>query len=200
MGLMDKFFGKRVAVETRGNGSTQFAESHSRLPDETVKSRNATRRDLVRVVLRETMRRHSIPSDWVDCRALSVVTHEKKTGMHVQFIVRKADQQLLPYVHAFQESFREQVLKTDPAARDWLFSVGWEFYEKAVQGFSPIPGTAVWDKGGDTDAASGDTQPPEETEEELASDLERLHTLMSAPAELKGQLPEPEPRSHKPVA
>lgn len=197
MGLIKKIFGKDDA---RPSGtSSHFAESQSHTSLEQTKSRNAPRRDLVKLVLRDTMRRHGIPSDWIDCRTLSVLTQQHKSGMHVQFLVRKADHQLLPYIHAFQESFWDGVLRMDPTARDWLFSVGWEFYEKSVQGFS-MPDPTTWDKGGDTQGPdtgppeAGDTLPPDH--EDLATDLQALQALMSAPADLTN-LPEAKPREHK---
>jgi hypothetical protein len=118
--------------------------------------------------------------------------------MHVQFLVRKADHQLLPYVHAFQESFWEHLLRMDPMAREWLFSVGWEFYEKAVKGFSAMPEIAPMQVGGDTQApeGEGDTLPPDEVDDDVATDLQALQALMSAPAELS-ELPAAQPRKHK---
>lgn len=206
MGLMKKIFGGRTQARSPG-ASTQFAESQNATSLDKTKSRNAPRRELVKLVLRETMRKHGIPSDWIDCRALSVLTRQHKSGMHVQFMVRKADQQLLPYVHAFQESFWEQILRMDPHARDWLFSVGWEFYGKAQQGFSGMPDPTSWDTGGDTQTMEGDTLPPERdgdeeqpageaVDDDVASDLEALQQLMSAPAEL-AELPKAKPRAHK---
>jgi hypothetical protein len=219
MGLIKKFFGTGGgAAEAKPSGvspssMSHFAESQSASSLEKTKSRNAPRRDLVKVVLRETMRKHGIPSDWIECRALSVLTRQHKSGMHVQFLVRKADQQLLPYVHAFQESFWEEVLKLDPLARDWLFSVGWEFYEKAVLGFTDLPGAQSWDTGGDTQSMESDTLPPdisdepakepgprrvpEHLDDDVATDLQALQALMSAPAEL-AELPDARPRQHKP--
>jgi hypothetical protein len=200
MGLINKILGGRGATDTRPTSSTQFAESQSQLPQDRTRSHNAPRRDLVRVVLRETMRQHGIPSDWLECRTLSVLTRKHISGMHVQFLVRKADQQLLPYVHAFQESFWDQILKMDPLARDWLFSVGWEFYGKAVQGFSPLPDPTSWkkdDTGPDTESMDIDTLPPEETEDDVTSDLQALQAVMSAPVELSGKLRDAKPREHK---
>src|SRR3569832_2003690 len=189
MGLMKKIFGGNAEAKATGS-STQFSESQSAATSvEKTKSRNAPRRDLVRLVLRETMRRHGIPSDWLDCRSLSVLTHQHKSGMHVQFLVRKADQELLPYIHAFQESFWEQIQRLDPTAKDWLFSVGWEFYGQAEQGFSPMPDPKSW-KARDTQATEPDTLPPEETDEDLATDLQALQAVMSQPADLSN-LPEP---------
>ena len=186
--------------EAKPGSSSQFAESQAQTSLEQTKSRNAPRRELVKVVLRETMRRHGIPSDWIECRALSVLTRQHKSGMHVQFLVLKADHQLLQWVHAFQESFWEQILRTDPGAREWLFSVGWEFYGQSVQNFSVMPGPGAWKQ--EAEAEFRDTQPPEPDglpeEDDVASDLQALQAAMSVPAEL-GNLPDAAPRKHKPL-
>jgi hypothetical protein len=212
MGLIKKLF--RGAEEQKDSAtsvrSTHFAESQSSQTSlEKTKSRNAPRRDLVKLALRETMRKNGIPSDWMDCRALSVLTKSHKSGMHVQFLVRKGDHQLLDWVHAFQESFWDQVLRTDPTAKDWLFSVGWEFYGRSVQGFNVMPDPTSWkNEGPDTEAMedaphiprveAGDTLPPEEADEQdaIATDLQALQAAMSMPAEL-ADLPDAAPRKHK---
>ena len=202
MGLMNKLF--------KGNGkgpghSTQFAESQAHTALEQTKSRNAPRRDLVRVVLAEKMRKHGIPSDWLDCRSLSVLTKNHKSGMHVQFLVRKGDHQLLQWIHALQESFWDRIARTDPTVRDWLFSVGWEFYGKSEQGYDALPGPGAWKaEAADTQSMKqeegGDTLPPDEADdhEDLASDLAALQNLVSMPADL-ANLPEPAPRKHKKI-
>lgn len=195
MGLIKRILGSGAAPAKAGSGaSTQFAESQGATSLEKAKSRHGPHRDLVRLVLRETLRRHGIPSDWIDCRVLSVLTRQHKSGMHVQLLVRGADQQLLPYIHAFQESFWEQILKMDPMAHDWLFSVGWEFYGKAQQGFSGMPDPRSWDAGGDTQTEESDTLPPEQVDD-VEIDLQALQAVMSAPAELT-DLPGGQPRSH----
>ena len=193
MGLMKKIFGGGAR---EAGPSSQFHDSQTAVGQ--TKSRNAPRRDLVRLTLRETMRKHGIPTDWIDCRTLSVLTRQHKSGMHVQFLVRKADQQLLGYVHAFQESFWHDIQRSDPTARDWLFSVGWEFYGKSVQGFAPMPDPGSWkDTGEETrPVEAGDTQPPEIDPDELQSDLQALQAVMSAPADLSN-LPEAKPRQHR---
>lgn len=200
MSLMKKLFG---AGQTKAAaGTSQFQESRAPTTLEQTKSRNAPHRELVKVVLRETMRRNGIPSDWIECRALSVLTRQHKQGMHVQFLVLKADHQLLQWVHAFQESFWEQILRTDPSARDWLFSVGWEFYGQSVQGFSVLPDPQTWKAGLAADAS--DTRPPEAAQsaatsedDNLATDLQALQAVMSMPAGLHNDMPDAAPRKHK---
>lgn len=187
MGLMKKIFGGATPV-AGSPGSLPFKESQ--LAVDQVKSRNEPRRELVKVVLRDTMRKHGIPTDWIDCRILSVMTRQHKSGLHVQFLVRKADDQLLPYLHAFQESFHQQIARFDPQVAEWLFSVAWQFYGKATRGFSPMPDPSAWADTGDVQAGAGghgaaphDAAPHEDTED-LASDLQALQAAISQPAEL----------------
>src|SRR6185369_13473095 len=125
MGLLNRFFGKGEAAPEAPPESSQFHESETTAQD--LGSKNTPHRELVQVVLRDTMRKHGIPSDWIDCRILSVVTRNRTAGMHVQFIVGERQGALLDYVHAFQDSFWQEMEKFEPRAREWLFSVAWQF-------------------------------------------------------------------------
>ena len=105
--------------------------------------------------------------------------------MHVQFLVRKGDEQLLHYVHAFQESFWEEIKKFEPRAGDWLFSVGWEFYAPAARGFSPLPSKASWSE--DTQITeAGDTLIQDDDADSVEADLRALQAAMSTPAAVTG--------------
>jgi hypothetical protein len=188
MGLMNRIFGGGTAPAK--GASIPFRDSQG--PAAQARSRNEPRRDLVQVVLRDTLRKHGIPADWIELRILPAMTRQHKSGLHVQFLVRKADEQLLPYVHALQESFTSNIGRIDRQAGEWLFSVGWQFFGKATRGFSTMGTPWTEEK---QDEAS-DTQPPEEDSEDLASDLQALQVVMSRPAELT-ELPPASPRPHK---
>lgn len=161
-------------------GSLGFRESASRAG--ATKSANEPRRELVKMVLRECLRRHGIPAEWIDCRTLSVKSREKKSGLHVQFLVRQADDQLLPYVHAFQESFMAQIVRIDAGAKEWLFSVSWQFFGQATRGFSAMP--AGWRE---ETAARQRTDEAGRGEDSggLSSDLQALQAVITRPAELR---------------
>jgi len=144
MGLLDRFFGSgKEADHPAPVASTQFRESE---PDseESRASRNAPRRELVQVILRDTMRKHGIPSDWIECRILSSISRSGRAGLHVNFVVKKAHDRLLAYVFAFQDSFERELARFEPRARDWLISLGWEF-----QGFNAadMPDPNSWASG-----------------------------------------------------
>jgi hypothetical protein len=177
MGLMKKIFRRAdgsIAADEPQSDENDKEANHSKSPRDT-------RRELVQVILRDTMRKHSIPSDWIECRILSVQT-QQKPGMHVQFVVRQGDEQLLDYVHAFQESFWEVVLQFEPQAREWLFSVTWQFLGKSVRGFAsrPSPTAARVESRAVGEPEAGDTQPQYEDEDDLASDLQALYAIRDA--------------------
>ena len=148
MGLIGKIFGGggggKDPREGGGPQSTQFHESEPDSDNEEG-SRNAHRRELVQVVLRDTMRKHGIPSDWVECRMLSTLNRAGRHGLHVNFVVKREHDKLLAYVFAFQDSFERELARFEPRARDWLLSLGWEF-----QGFNAaeMPDPRTWAQSG----------------------------------------------------
>ena len=142
MQLIKKMFGRGPGTGP-GTETAQFQDSEDSID---AQSRSAPRRELVQVVLRDSMRRHGIPSAWIDCRILSVVTRSQRTGMHVQLIVRDGIDRLLTYVPAFQASFMEEIARFDPRVDDWLFSISWQFLHLTANSkvASLMPDPAVW--------------------------------------------------------
>ena len=188
MGLLDRFFGNGKEGEAGAAASTQFHESEP-ADSQDSRSRNAPRRELVQVVLRDTMRKHGIPSDWVDCRILSSVSRSGRTGLHVNFVVRKEHEKLLAYVFAFQVSFERELARYEPRARDWLMSLGWEF-----DGFNPneMPDPRAWAQSGPAPLVNADWKAPtpsgfselqaEDTksDEDVQRDLQALFAIRDA--------------------
>ena len=209
MGLIDKFFGNGKDGAP-GSASTQFRESE---PDsDKAGTRNARKRELVQVVLRDTMRKHGVPSDWIDCRMLSTVSRTGRHGLHVNFVVRKAHDRLLAYVFAFQDSFERELARFEPRARDWLLSIGWEF-----QGFNAkeMPDPKTWAASGPVslhaplvqadwmpeasgfgadavDEALDDAEPPK-TDDDVQRDLRALFAIRDAA--IADTVPVPPPRT-----
>lgn len=108
--------------------SSAFHESQiSADEDDEEVARANRRREIVKVMLRETMRQHGIPADWIECRILPTVGRNKRPAMHVSFVVHQAHDKLLGYVFAFQDSFRRELLRFEPQAKDWGVTVGWQF-------------------------------------------------------------------------
>ena len=141
MGLLRRIFGNGGEREgAAGQPATSLFHESETTTSEPGESRNAPRRELVHVVLRDTMRKHGIPSDWIECRILSTVTRSGRPCLHVNFVVLQAHEQMLRYVFAFQDSFETELGRFDPRASDWLMSLGWEFQGHDLTAAMPEPG------------------------------------------------------------
>jgi hypothetical protein len=186
MGLLKKLFGGKhpdpaPATAPGSPDPSQFQESDTGEPSGPRVS--APRRELVQVVLRDTMRQHGIPSDWIDCRILSVATRRKVSGMHVQLVVRQGHDQLLTYVYPFQENFFREIEKFDPRAREWILSIAWQFEGTGTLA-SAMPDPSTWAAAGGAAAGAAPVAPvapvAPEPEDELAADLKALFAIRDA--------------------
>jgi hypothetical protein len=167
MGLLNKIFGKEGSPEGGESASSQFSETDPGAGPSD--SRNAPRRELVQVVLRDVMRKHGIPSDWMDCRILSVVSRSRNAGLHITFIVKQGEDRLLHYVHAFQSSYMLELSRFEPRAADWVLSLSWQFEGK---------GSGAQDETWRVAPASGPA--PISGDDELEEDLQALFAIRDA--------------------
>lgn len=195
MGLLNKLFGGREASPVSVPASSQFHESEA--TTEQSGSKNAPRRELIHVVLRDTMRKHGIPSDWIDCRVLTMVSRRNVSGMHVTFIVRQGHDNLLAYVYPFQDSFRMELAKYEPRYDEWLMSTSWQFEGSG----SSAPGQpANWGVGAPVASAVSAAPSPAPAaasqEDDVQADLKALFAIRDAV--LKGE-PSDEPMDFQPT-
>jgi hypothetical protein len=201
MGLLNKFFrSDRSDLSDPPASGTRF-EASSQEDDEAVE-RDASRRDLVRIVLRETMRRHAVPSEWIECRILPVVNSKRKAGMHVQLIVRQGQSSLLTYIPAFQSSMMAEVETYDPRAWDWLLSISWQFAGITAKTGSDLPGGAQWSMdtgpvplnkaatGASAATAAAAAAGTASTDDDVMKDLEALFAIRDAALRKDGDQPD----------
>lgn len=128
MSLFKRMFrDKSAPASSLPPSSSGFEDSdHDSMEDEP--SRGPGRREAVHMVLRETMRQHGIPADWIEGRTLKMVEPLRgTTGTYVTLVIKGGQDRLLTYVPAFQASFREAMARFDPRVSEWLRGVSWEF-------------------------------------------------------------------------
>lgn len=173
MGLLKKFFGADTDAQATAPASSQFQDADG--TPEQVK-RHGPRRELVQVVLRDTMRRHGIPSAWIESRILSVVSRSKSSGMHVHLVVRDGHDRLLAYVPAFQRSFMAEIEKFEPQYSEWLLSLSWQF-----EGLTDGSGPRLPEPGAFAPAqAAAPAAAPADEEDSVAQDLKALFAIRDA--------------------
>jgi hypothetical protein len=167
MGLLKKIFGTDASTAGADATSSQFQDGEA--TTELVTPRNGPRRELVQVVLRETMRNHGVPSDWIECRILSVVRRSKTTGMHVHFVVRDGHDRLLTYIPAFQRSFMTELEKFEPRCAEWLLSLSWQFEQLTEASGPRMPDPSVFQ----STVSNGE-------DEDVMQDLQALFAIRDA--------------------
>lgn len=171
MSLLKKMFGSKPT----GVSYSRASQPPDSIDDSSLGSRNAARRDLVHVALRDAMRRHGIPSEWIECRSLSMVQSQKSTGTYVTLIVRGGQDQLLPYVPAFQASLRQELARFDPRVDDWLRGLAWQF-EDQVESAAATPGSGRW-----ASVTPGmEVTESAEVDDDLQRDLQALFAIRDA--------------------
>jgi hypothetical protein len=184
MGLIKKIFSgkKDRGADAEAPESSQFHESEGSTTDEGG-SRNAPRRELVQVVLRDTMRKHGIPSDWIECQILSVVSRSKRTGLHVVFVIRDGEDRLVGFIHAFQESFTRELEKYEARAAEWIFGMSWQFTGKG--GTQVMPPVGAFGAATSAAAAAPLVMPPASPSKDTRSDDEVEEDLKALFAAMK---------------
>ena len=113
--------------------STQFVASQM---SPNSGSPHAVRKDLLKLVLRETLTRNGIPQVWIGMDTLRTNSPRREPGVHVRFIVRICEPRLMEYGPSLEREFLERLLLLDPQASDWLMGFSWQF---ALPENTPIP-------------------------------------------------------------
>ena len=106
-------------------------------------SQSRSRRELLRVVLRDTLYRHGIPAAWFDAEVLVSTSRAGERGIHWRLVVKHPDERLLTYAVALQHALIKRLTTFDPLASTWLTGVSWQYSlpDGASSPALPHPGT-----------------------------------------------------------
>ncbi len=171
MELIKRLFGG--PGETGGATSEPgFADSADHAQD--FAAQLPTRRELLRVRTRNTLRMAGIPEAWVEPQVL-VEPQGKRTFLHLRLVVRHWDERLLRYAVAFQTRLMSEIERIDPQARQWLLSIVWCFPLDMTSPYPELPQPSAWLD------AEPQPQPPQQPEQDdVQSDLAQLLALRDA--------------------
>lgn len=126
---------KTAAAPPAAPHSQQFLNSQS--SQVATNSAHSIRKDLLRMVLRETMTRNGIPVAWIGADMLRTTGRGgRDTGIHVRLLMHHWDSRLLVHGVAFENNFYKRVVAMDPLATNWLMGISWQY---AMEDQSPCP-------------------------------------------------------------
>jgi hypothetical protein len=107
-------------------------------------SDNATRRQLVQVLLRDALRKYGIPPRWIDCQMLLVNSRSRGQGMYVRLVVREWDDRLMNYAFAFQNALMVEITRFEPQASQWLHGISWQLDVAQTCPHRSMPDKSFW--------------------------------------------------------
>lgn len=127
--------------------ATQFAGSGP------MAQQNAGRREMLRLVLRDTLNRTGIPTSWIGADLLAAVSRGRDPGIHVRLLLKHWDPRLMLHGVAFEKAFRKRLLAMEPEADRWLLGFSWQFSLASNSSCPPLPHPGIWTS--DLPAADG---------------------------------------------
>jgi len=142
---------KGTPGRSAGNGTpgaasaaaSQFAPSQF-APSTQAGTAHAQRKNLLRMVLRDTLAQNGIPSHWLDADLLRSTAQGREQGIHVRLLIRHWDPRLLEYGVAFEQNFHQRLTTMDPLAADWLMGISWQFAMDDTSACPPLPNPGSW--------------------------------------------------------
>lgn len=130
-----------------------------------------TRRELLRVRTRNTLRMAGIPEAWVEPQVL-LEPEGGRTFLHLRLVVRHWDERLLRYAVAFQSRLLTEIERIDPQSREWLLSIVWCFPPDIACPYPELPQPSEW--------VDGKASASESDIDDVQSDLAQLLALRDA--------------------
>lgn len=136
----------------------------------------ASRKQLLAVVLKETLLRNNVPAAWIGIEFFRTMDRSgaRTDGIHVRLLVREDQPGLPARLLALERDFRKRLTVIDHQAIEWLQGVSWQF---EVPDEDPLADAAT--------ASAGDraTAPPR-TAQPRARDAREFTYASTAPAPL----------------
>jgi hypothetical protein len=173
MSLMSRLFG------TPRPAASAAPPPNSRPSQVPVTSLSATRKELLRVVLRDTLIKHGIPADWLGAEMLATSGGGREPGMHLRLLVRHWDPRLLTYSVAFQNSFRQRMAVFDPTALNWFSGISWQLSLGDESACPRMPDPALWTTA-PQDKPADPAPAPSAPANDARAELERLFAQADA--------------------
>jgi hypothetical protein len=116
----------------------------SSLPSRSLSPDNTSRRELLRLVLRDTLNRTGIPTSWIGADLLAATSRGREPGIHVRLLLKHWDPRLMLHGVAFENAFKKRVLSLDPEGERWLLGISWQFSLANERHCPPMPHPGVW--------------------------------------------------------
>lgn len=144
MDLIDRIFGKKKQAAVPASRLPSQISSGGMSQHSAAAAQGTTRRELLRVVLRDTLTRHGIPAAWIAAEVLATSSPTGERGVHWRLVIRHWDPRLLACGVALQHALIKRITSFDPLASNWLSGISWQFALGDESQCPPLPHPGSW--------------------------------------------------------
>lgn len=151
---MFKFFKSITPADATDSRMGPSSVSHSMpqsLPSQFQHSRSGNtssvdlQRELIRVVLKDTLRRHGIPFDWLSCEVVTLTSGpDTAEQLHIQLMLMKWHELFLRYAQALEHQLLRGLDRFDPTVDHSRYIISWRFAPDCGCPFGTLPPPVVW--------------------------------------------------------
>ncbi|MEO8119557.1 MAG: hypothetical protein ABI606_09580 [Rhodoferax sp.] len=111
---------------------------------ENSQQHTATRRELIRTVLRETLKKHGIPSTWIGCETVMVMHRAGNVEYLTYLVVTKWNDHLMRFAPALQQQLCVGLCRFDSAANPSKYTFYWKFSTDCGCPVTVMPEPSFW--------------------------------------------------------
>jgi hypothetical protein len=184
---MFSFLKNNVSKDTTAPSAAVIAAPQALHP-QSVQQHTNIKRELIRVVLKDTLRQQAIPYDWLACEIIIIPRSPDDEELHIQLVVMKWNELLMRYAMALQQQLLRGLNRFDPSVDHSKYIISWRFSPECGCPFTVMPPPLLWSH----------IEAPAPVEEAPAI-LDRRHERRPADAPVHGHEP-PEPAVRPPPA
>ena len=102
------------------------------------------RRELIRVVLKDTLRLHGIPLHWLACEVIIIARAPGDEELHIQLVLMKWHAQLLLHALALQQQLLLGLDRFDPSVDHSSYIVSWRLSPDCGCPVTGMPAPGFW--------------------------------------------------------
>ncbi len=107
-------------------------------------SRTTTRRELLRMLTRDTLRFAGIPETWIETQVLLEPGTTGRTLMHLRLVLKHWHPEFQKYLVAFQRRLMGEIERYEPDAREWVTSITWQLAMEEQCPYLELPDASFW--------------------------------------------------------
>lgn len=121
----------------------------------TTRQHTDIQRELVRVVLKDTLRQHGIPGAWLTCEVTALTGLARGDDILVRLVVLKWHEPLLKFLPALQQQLIVGLDRFEPSVDHSKYVVSWQFAPDCGCPHAQLPDAKFWTMEDIPNAVSG---------------------------------------------